>query len=98
MAVEPGGELAEEVDVGMAVEVHDAAAFAFDERQREGRVEEDRARVAAGHDGLRLGLARGTLGIGRAEALLGLLERRLEAQVDAGLLESGFAQCSISPR
>ena len=60
MPVEAGRELAEEVDVGVPVEIGQIRAFAFDQGDGKRVVVQHRARVAAGHVagcGLEAGLA-----------------------------------------
>jgi hypothetical protein len=64
VAVQPGGELAEEVEVFVSVGVVDARSLGVHDRQRERFDMENAARVSAGHDAralvvqpLRLGVA-----------------------------------------
>ncbi|CAN7666996.1 hypothetical protein LJR255_005224 [Pararhizobium sp. LjRoot255] len=47
MTVQSGGELADEIDIGVAVEIGDLRALAKNDRQRKWFVEEHRARTAA---------------------------------------------------
>ena len=72
MTVETGAVLAQEVPITVAIEVPQEAILAPDNGQREGRIEDHRAGVAAGQRmtrGLVLGRA---FGVGVAVALLGL--------------------------
>ena len=69
MAVDAGGVFAEEVDVLGAVEVPQPAALAACDAEREGRIVQHGARVAARHDGGRLDEAGEALGIARRHTL-----------------------------
>ena len=91
MAVEPGGILAQKIDVLGAVQALDAAAPAARHGQRTGRVVQNRAGVAAGHAGLG-GLVPGDrFGIGVEVAALGLGQRGIEIEVASGVFNGRHA-------
>ena len=81
MAVQAGGVFAEEVGIGMAVEIPQARALAADDGQRERRVEQDAPGVAAGQRIAGLGMAGAALGVGLDVARLGVAQRILERDV-----------------
>ena len=84
MAVEPGRLLRHEVGIAVAVQVRDMAAFAAGQHQRIGRVEQHRARVAAGHGtpGVAIGALAGR--VRGAKTGFGLFQRGGDVEIAAG--------------
>ena len=82
MAVQAGGELRQEIDIFMAVEVPQMGALAPRHRQRERLDKDRRTGVAAGQRGAGLLVLREALRVARAVHLLRLAERR--GDVDIG--------------
>ncbi len=82
MAEDSGGELAEEIDVFVAVGVPQMRALALHHRQRERLDKDRRAGVAAGQRGAGLLVLREALWVARAVLLLRLSERR--GDIDIG--------------
>ena len=81
VAVDAGGVFAQEVDVLGAVEVPQPAALAARDAERERRVVQHGARVAAGHHRGRLDEAGQALRVARDVGFLGLGQRRVDVGV-----------------
>ena len=81
MAEQSRRVLAAEVDVAVTVHVLEEAALAARHRCRERRIEQHRARVAAGQDAARALMDPGALGARRGIALPGLRQRLIEIAV-----------------
>ena len=87
MAEQPGGELAEEIDVFVAIDIPQMRALAARHRQRE-RIDEDRrAGIAAGHCGAGFLILREALRVARAVELLCLGERGSDIDI-GGMIRS----------
>ena len=100
MAEQPGGELAEEIDIFVAVEIPQMRTFAARHSQRE-RIDKDRrAGVAAGQRGARFLILREALRVARAVELLRLGERRgdidIGGMIRAHRPSSGPRRCSTN--
>ena len=81
MAVDAGGVFAEEIDVLGAVEVPQPATFATRDADREWRIVQHGARIAAGHDRGRLDEAGKALRITGYIGFLGLGQHRNDVRV-----------------
>ena len=83
VAVEAGGEVADEIGVGMAVDIGQRGAGRGLDREREGRIEHAGARVAAGQARLRAFVVRPAGGIGGLVARRHRVDRALQIGVPA---------------
>ena len=81
MTEQPRRVLAAEVDVAVTVHVFEEASLAARHRRRERRIEQDRARVAAGQDAARPRVYPSAFRAGRGIAFPGLRQRRIEIAV-----------------
>ena len=95
VAVESGGEIADEVGVGVAVDIGERCAGRLLDREREGRVEHARAGIAAGHALLRPLVLRPAGGIGAHIARLHLVDRAVQVEIPAAHIEP---RCHVAPR
>ena len=83
VAVEAGGEVADEIGVGMAVDISQRCAGRGLDREREGRIEHAGARVAAGQALSRAFVMRPAGGIGGLVARRHRVDRALQIEVPA---------------
>ena len=97
MAEEPGGEFAEEIDIAVAVGVPQPAALAANDAERERRIEQRAAGIAAGHHLAGRCVVATTLRIGRRVAFDGggqsLPQPFMRADI-AGCIEDSHAPVS----
>ena len=96
VAVEPGGEIAGEVGVGVAVDVGQGRARRLLHGEREGRVEHARPRIAAGQAGARPFELCPALRIGRDVAGRPLRDGAFEVEIPAA--RSGSRRHRRAPR
>src|SRR5690606_7296553 len=99
MPIEPGGELAQYIEVFLAVQRGNTAAFARYQRNGERITEEHRARIAARHDFRGLSVMREAFRIACAIPLMGFLKRLLygvDRRLGHGVVVSSFiCLCSV---
>ena len=95
MAIDPRGVLAEEIDVFGAVEVPQPAALAARDADRERRVVQHGARVAAGHHRGRLDKPGKALRIARHIGFLRLGQRRIDVGVAQFRLAHGVLRSVV---
>jgi len=89
MAVDAGRVFAQHVDVLVPVDVPQPAALAARDGEREWRIVQRRARVAARHRLAGLVMARQALLVARGIGLARLGERGVQVRIDQGLIGHG---------